>query len=412
MTEIKLLCWLGNRERYDKYRVLVQDHTLTAEASCILNDMGKYMTTNEDDDIDWDAFCTWFLTVEHPVFKPEKVDLYRAIINNIATNEDEISSSIINVFIGRDYANRIYEVARGISEGSTSTDELDKIPELLDKYNAESKVVTEDESLFVDVDVKGLIEGTAAMDGLHWRLEWLERAMGPLTKGNFVVISSVPDGGKTTFLASEGTHMATQLSEEHPVLWFCNEEATDSVQLRTIQAALNKTFTELTSDPTLADESYKDLIGDKLLIFKEQSSLNVRTINKVVKDKQPGLIIIDQLRKIGGFSDSSEYIRLQKLFEWGRTLAQDYCPVLTVHQADATAVGTKFIEAHQLHGSKVDIQGACDAIVTIGRSLDPTEDASNRYIYIPKNKFRTAEEALRNGRFEVSIDKERARFTV
>jgi replicative DNA helicase len=63
--------------------------------------------------------------------------------------------------------------------------------------------------------------------------------LGSLRKGDFGFVFARPETGKTTFLASEISFMAEQLSDDDgPSLWINNEEQSEKPMLRCIQATL------------------------------------------------------------------------------------------------------------------------------------------------------------------------------
>ena len=95
------------------------------------------------------------------------------------------------------------------------------------------------------------------------------------------------------------------------------------------------------------------------------------------------------------------------IFNWARELAKKYAPVITVHQADGSAEGVKWIDMSKLYGSKTGVQGEADAIITIGRL---PEEGNKRYLYVPKNKLDGNNQAMRNGRFEIEIVPTLGRF--
>lgn len=129
----------------------------------------------------------------------------------------------------------------------------------------------------------------------------------------------------------------------------------------------------------------------------------------ILKKYKAGLIIFDQLWKIHGFDESSgnEVTRQTMLFNWGRELSKKHAPVIAVHQADGSAEGMRWIDMSRLYGSKTGIQGEADAIITVGR--DPATGDS-RYLYVPKNKLKGNNPAMRNGKYELIIQPSIGRF--
>ena len=50
------------------------------------------------------------------------------------------------------------------------------------------------------MDLAKLHDSQVATSGLRWRLNWLNKALGSLRKGDFGFIFARPETGKTTFL--------------------------------------------------------------------------------------------------------------------------------------------------------------------------------------------------------------------
>jgi replicative DNA helicase len=252
-----------------------------------------------------------------------------------------------------------------------------------------------------------------ASGGLNWRLKELNVALGPIRKGDFIIIAARPETGKTTFTASEASYMMTQLQPDEHVVWINNEEASNKVMMRVIQAYNQVTSSELLSDPKVHESKFLLGGGERFLILDDDSG--IKSTNKIAmlfKEYKPGLIIFDQLDKVHGFKQDREDLRIGQLYEWARDLAKEYCPVIAISQVDGTGEGEKWIQMNQLRGSKTDKIGEADAIVTIGKSNEPGMDLQ-RFIHVPKNKLFGGKETLeahRHGCFEVDIEPAKARY--
>jgi replicative DNA helicase len=199
-------------------------------------------------------------------------------------------------------------------------------------------------------------------------------------------------------------------------LWFNNEESGKKVKYRIIQSALGWTQHEIETNLLKAKEEAKSLLGgdDKIVVINKKD-ISIFEVEEMLGKYNPGLVVFDQLWKITGFEKESfsEAQQMTRLFGWGRKIAQEYAPVITVHQADGTAQGCQYIEMHQLYMSRVGIQGEADAIITLGRTYD-AEYADTRWINVAKNKLDGGDRTdpgLRNGKFEITIDPYRARFS-
>jgi replicative DNA helicase len=310
-----------------------------------------------------------------------------------------------------DYATKVHAICNDIAVGRGG-DLLDVEP-LLNTYKKEIGAAVERDDVFVKPSLDYLA-GTVASGGLRWRLKELNISMGPLRKGDFVIVAARPETGKTTFTASEASYMMEQLEPDEHVIWINNEEASNKVMMRVIQAFHQVTSGDLFASPKKYEEEFIAAGGERFLILDDDSG--IKSVNKIAtlfKEFKPGLIIFDQLDKVHGFShETRDDLRIGKLYEWARDMAKDYCPVIAISQVDGTGEGEKWIQMNQLRGSKTDKIGEADAIVTIGKSNEPGMDLQ-RFIHIPKNKLfggTDTLEAHRHGCFEVEIEPARARY--
>jgi len=113
-----------------------------------------------------------------------------------------------------------YEVAEGRMEREKFLDQLQNYLAEVDNY-VHSGSDEFDDLCFVTSDLDELVNSAITSPGLRWRLNTLNQMLGSLRKGDFGVVFAMPETGKTTFLASEVTFMATQLVDPSsgPVLW-------------------------------------------------------------------------------------------------------------------------------------------------------------------------------------------------
>ena len=403
MSDKVILSILSNKDYYNRYIKYVNN--VSKEVATILKDMKEWW--EHHDELDWEVFGAWFKHTKHASMKSEVLELY----DSIFTSMDEVEydaeqvGAIVAGFVDRSVGDDIATIGLKLSDGDTSVS-ISDIRVLLDERDKQVGEV-DDEEGFVEWgkpihNVRGSI---------RWRLEELNAAVGPIGKGDFIVIGARPDAGKTTFLASEITHMASQLPPEATLLWLNNEERGEKVQSRIVTSALGIPYPDIEKDWVGAWDKYKKAINGDVgkIVLKDISGGYVKQIDALVKRLQPSVIVIDQLRKVHGFEREAgnETTRQELIFNWARDLAKAYAPVLTVHQADGSAENVEWIDMSQLHMSKTGIQGEADAIITIGRTR---EKPASRFIYIPKNKMQGDDPSLRNGMFEVTLNGECARF--
>jgi len=417
---IDLLYLFSERDNYNKYERFIKENVLTKETKVVFEDLKEwYDSVTTADHVDWAAFATWFRTVKHPMFKEEKLELFQHIFDAVPAHvpDSEVQDKLIESLVAKDYATRIYLVAQDVAEGMKGADEIIAIDELLEDYRTATGDVSGMDKHTSEFDIDTIMDRIVGKGGLQWRLKCMQENVGPIRKGNFIIVGARPDSGKTTFLASEVTHMAAQLEDDQQVLWFNNEEDGEVVKSRILQAATGLTLEDIETDRASAMREYEAALGrpDRIKLF-DKATLSVRDIHEALARHNVGLIVFDQLRKVKGFvkeSGKSDVLRLELLYNQGREWAKEFAPVITVHQASSAATGVLYPNMDMLHQSQTGIQGEADLIVMIGRSFEVGYEMT-RGISIPKNKLPPqlhAPTRNRNMTTQVEIKPEIARFT-
>ena len=411
-----LLAILKEKSAFLRFRPYIKEHVLSKEAQLIFNTLDSfYKHYPSVTDVDWTAFESYFFVLRNASIRREAAPNYKAVFEKLRSYTPSVAAEdVLKHYITQDYAHRIADTALQVREG---TAHIDDVSELVSQHDKELGRAITPSDLFVTGGI-GEVLKRASMPGFEWRLEELNISLGPLRVGDFVIVVAYVETGKTTFVADQIAHMATQIKDGRPVVWINNEERSDKVKLRVMQAALGRTLHDIMANEAKAEADYSKLMGgaDRILILNNDSGLNnAQKLTPLFRDLNPAIIVFDQLDKVGGFrnSDSAgEHERLGKLYGWARDLAHTYGPVIAVSQTDASGDGAKFIGMSQLRGSKVDKPGEADAIITIGRSTGPKE-SNKRYIHVPTNKLfggARSNEADRHGYWEVEIRSDLARY--
>lgn len=416
IADTVLLAVMTNKRNYYTFKKYIKKPTIALETTKLLTDFDKYFETfPTTDTLDISDFMTWFFTVRHPTMKSDDTTFYRLLLQQIqeeVSTPSVITESVIEHFIELDYAHRIRHEADLVANGTEP--DMSSVLTILSEYKDHKITIDLDEELFASTDIQELVDTTISGGGLDWRLSDMNEIVGPVRKGDFLIVAARPETGKTTFLASEVTHMATQLDEDQSVLWVCNEEGGDKVQFRIFQAALGYTRADILSDVPRAQHDLVKELGspDKIKVY-HRPYINFRDVDALCDKVNPGLIIFDQLDKIQGFQGDRDDLKLQKIYQWAREKANQYGPVMSVSQCDGTAEGVRYCLMTQLAGSKTAKQGEADAIIMIGSDHDPSLEFT-RYISVPKNKLAGGTlslESRRHGKAEVTIVPDIARYT-
>jgi replicative DNA helicase len=410
--DIDLLVVTSNKDTYNRFKEHVKKHNVSPITLEIFNVLGEYWDNYPTrTEINYPEFRTFFSIVKGRKIKdPSSYELAFDNLKDALDKPSPIVKDLLGKLIETDYATQIYDVCLKIGTGMGG--DLESIEPLLNAYKKEVGASVDKDDVFVKPSLDYL-SSTVASGGLNWRLKELNVALGPIRKGDFIIIAARPETGKTTFTASEASYMMTQLQPDEHVVWINNEEASNKVMMRVIQAYNQVTSSELLSDPKVHESKFLLGGGERFLILDDDSG--IKSVNKIAmlfKEYKPGLIIFDQLDKVHGFKQDREDLRIGQLYEWARDLAKEYCPVIAISQVDGTGEGEKWIQMNQLRGSKTDKIGEADAIVTIGKSNEPGMDLQ-RFIHVPKNKLFGGKETLeahRHGCFEVDIEPAKARY--
>ena len=318
-------------------------------------------------------------------------------------NVDNVTN-YLNAHRKRCLAGELAKVALDVEDGSA------KIEDLMQKVNElEQEEVTDVEATSVNMDLLDLHHSQIATPGLRWRLDWLNKSLGSLRKGDFGFVFARPETGKTTFLASEMTHMITQTDGD--ILWFNNEEQGRKVAVRCYQAMFGVTNKELFDNKEEHYASYKDTIGNRLKIYDYEDSSSTKSIENILKETNPALIIFDQIDKIRGFKMDRHDLQLKALYQWAREIAKMHAPVIAVSQAGGTGENKLWLTMDDVDSSKTAKQGEADWILGIGKESDNTSNM--RFLNISKNKLLGDGDTLpdlRHGNAQVLIKPQIARY--
>lgn len=301
------------------------------------------------------------------------------------------------------------EVADGLKSPESFLAALEREVHLLKEQTKTEE--TPDNAIFVSNDVEELYNKNIKQQGLRWRLDSLNKSLGSLRRGDFGFVFARPESGKTTFLCSELTHMLSQIEDNEIILWINNEEQGSKVMLRCVQAALDKTTTEITLNLQETKQKFKEIAGNKLKIY-DNGIVYKQDIEKLFLQYQPKLCVIDQIDKIKGFSNDRKDLELGEIYNWARELSKQYCPIIGVCQADGTGEGVKALTMSHVSNAKTSKQAEADFILGIGKAHD-RDLQYVRYFNISKNKLMgdaDTDPSLRHGYWEVEIDPNRARY--
>ena len=417
--DILFLC-TESKENFYKFRRYIKPHVVVKETSIILDGIDKYWKTFPSlCKFEWESFSAYLIADQSKRLTDDSIVKLRMTLTKAKTYvPHHAHEEVVKTLIELDYLAQIMEECERVKEGSS---DLEHVHILATSALKEVERYIEKDELFVSADLS-IIADRISTSGMEWRMDALNRSLGPLRKGNFLIIAARVEVGKTTFLASEVSYLAQQLPNDRPVVWVNNEEESSVVFFRIVQAALGMQSKDIIANTADAMARYKAMMGgneNKIRVTKDTN--NQRDLETLFKEVNPGLIVFDQLDKVNGFrkSEDREDVMLGKIYKWARELARQYGPVIAASQLSAGATELKdppYIGMDALRGSKTDKPGEADAVITIGKFKEPKnpEEEMVRTINVPKNKLpgggTKQVESERHGQYLVTIDPLRARF--
>lgn len=409
MHEPTLIRTLGRADNFTKFYPLVKEYSVLPETYEIIEDVKAYLDTHTDtEEVDWDELGTWALLTRHPSWNKTQRDTYGAIIDTVKSTAPD--PAIVNRLAELTTAIELKDLVDDVIISATPG-KLDDAASVLENYRS-FMVNGGAEDPLAPYDLREIFDALHRTGGLKWRLEELNKSVGPLCRGDLVIVAKRPEVGGTTFLTSEMTHMVSQLPEGSRAVLFNNEESKHKVMARLIQSGLNWTVMDMAADPDKTLDAWSTFLGTRRIDLVHDTALSMKTVETVLKRHEYGLVGINVLWKVGGWRRLEEYQRLSAQAQWARTVADRYAPVIAVWQADASAEGVPWLNQSQLYGSKTGVQGEADVLLMIGSSHEPGKGAE-RYISVVKNKTPGSDDTdpkLRHGQFTVEIDPERGRF--
>lgn len=390
MLDIALLRIMKYQKEYKHLKDVVPKVTLDQKTKVIIEAFGKYFIKFPEHKVVQTSvfiprFLQWYST-----FPSETLSLYKKIIRNIEEDVDEgTRSGIISDLYEADAAVRIANICAEYDAGELAGSLPDIISGVLDKcklYNKDRLLAWDDR------DITELLKEDVDQSGIKWRLNCLNEVMRPLRGGDFGIIAARVDKGKTTFLASETTHMAKQLKPDQNIIWLNNEGQSGRIVKRVWQAAIGKSISELIKLDKAGKlkKMYLDALGrvDRIRVF-DIHGCNAHHVDIIMENNSPGVVVYDMLDNIEGFgSEARTDLQLEALYQWGRERAVKHNSIgLATSQLSADADGLQFPPLHMLKDSKTGKQGACDFAVFIGAQENKALEHI-RYISTPKNKLR------------------------
>lgn len=384
IRDLDILRLMSSRDMVDKYKSVVKLDTIEQHARTVLEAMYDYYEENKDKlTVEPDTFGTYFLVMKHPDLKGDERKLYEMIIKKLNVEVSEFGDDII-----KHYNKQLLNMElKGLMEADAPTSEY---LAAIDSYNAVQSDTEDPLAGCISDEIDDLLGKFDKTQGLHWRMQSLDKLLGPLAVGDFGIIAARPDGGKTSFLACEVTHMARQLGDDEVILWLNTENAGEKIKQRLYSAFFNLPFRDVVDKKASAQDKFTRYGGAKVKVMDIQHK-SIFQVEELISKVKPRLVILDMADALLGYEKTKD--RFESLYQHILTLASSRCPVLATSQVSRNPIfpkaegfkdRCKYPTLDDLHWSKTSKQGAASFILMIGGL---TEHQSAKYLSAPKNKF-------------------------
>lgn len=391
MIDINLLRIMKKRKDFSLLYPLTQQHpTLDKTTKILLQDYKKYFDLLPSHEVLELAtfvprFRDWHPTISG---KPEQWNQYVGVFKQLMSDADEeVRKMIVSDIAELDMMTQLANLASQHADGDLA-DGFAKINMIIDEYKLRAGMKS---SSWIDTPIGELLQDEFDEAGIKWRLNCLNGSMRPLRPGDFGIIAGRPDKGKTSFLASEVTFMASQLPPDRNALWLNNESLGSRIVPRLYQAALGKTMNEMKAlhQQGVLEKMYIDVVGrrDRIRV-QDIHGWNNSQVEALFEEHKAGIVIFDMIDNIRGFGNEARTdLALEHMYQWARERQVKYdCIGFATSQISADGDGLMFPTLGMLKDSKTGKQGACDFQLMIGASNDPNL-AMYRYMGLPKNKL-------------------------
>lgn len=407
MLDLQLLRILKYRQDFYRIKGRIPDSALDSQTRHILGVFGEYFEAMPDEErINVATFLPIFRAKSTHI-KAEDFKVYEGILTKLNTDvapeqKEGVMKALLELRLGTEVLSVIERFEAG---------DVDNIhAELNDRmlgFEMDAEIKGTD---YLRDDILDLLAEESDESGLQWRLECLRHSMRGVRGGDFGIIAGRPDKGKTTFIASELSHLAQQLPDDQCAVWLNNEGLGKRIIPRLYQAALGMTISEMKAHPDIRG-AYKQIMGFMSRVrIVDIHGKDTYAVENIIRQNKPGIVVFDMIDKIRGFGDAARTdLALEEMYDWGRNLSVKYEMVgLATSQISNEGDGLQFPTLGMLKDSKTGKQGACDFQIMIGASNDPNL-AGLRYIGLPKNKLRR-EGTVGDPRATVSFIPQKARF--
>lgn len=386
---------IQSREAWNLIAGRLGEEDLTEHGGIILQAVRSYY----DKDSDAQACDKELLVnaISRKLSNPKHREMFTNLVNEIVAEKVSPANVMADYFAMKreDAGSRLASALLSKREG--------EVDDLLEEYerwkDPQDDEGNNDEEVVSGLSVMELVTERLSQTNL---IKVLPRALndkldGGLLPGNHLILFARPEMGKTMMVINM---MAGFVRQEKKVLYVGNEDPLSDIIMRMVCRLTGKTKAEVVAGPEAADTEARER-GYGNIIFAGMAPGTPREIEKLMRQFEPDVVMIDQLRNLSMKEDNT-VVKLERAATAVRTLGKRYgAAIISVTQAGDSASGKAVLDMGDVDFSNTGIPAAADVMVGLGATHDD-EAAERRVISLPKNK-----RGGDHGFFPVSIDRMR-----
>lgn len=405
--EMTLLRLSTDRQRYFRLVPGIPRQGLEESATLILRALYKfYQEFPKVTHVEVGAFAEWCKLGPFAKFPPDRQNVLLLLVGKMKDPvPPEMEEGMTQRLLALQFATELRDkILTPYSEGA-EIDPIRASQDLAEAYDA--RLQRQTRMPLVEDSPEDLVQEDMDDTGLKFRLSCLSDNMRGLRGGDFGILASRPDAGKTTILCSETSHWITQLDsvwpgEERNGIWLNNEGPGGRIKKRWFQAVLgmnSQQIADLVEQGRLEGKPlFTDALEAKLgmplsrMKFYDIHDMTSDEVERIIKLSNAGFVIFDMLDnvKFAGLAHNGGE-RTDQILEAQYSAARNWCVKydcigVATSQTDVNAEGNRHPGQHMLKDSKTGKQGACDFIITMGKDADDAH-RNSRWINTPKNKL-------------------------
>lgn len=312
-----------------------------------------------------------------------KTEDHQEQINTLLDNSVEVDSSPANV------ARIVLESKKGITgynlaQAILAKEDEDEVAALIDEYNdlrsRISLAESEEDEVLSSEDFMSTLD-TAAGEFMIWPKS-LGRRLGLASRGHHIVVSALPEIGKTALSVNMSCGLAHQ---GFTGLYFGNEEPIKMLQMRFVTNMSGMNRDEVLTTPDKAFSLARERGLDNITLASPVPCTYAK-VRALVEKHRPDFVVMDQVRNMRVKAENRTN-QLEAAAQAMREIAREFnCLVISVTQAADSARDKLYLDDGDIDSSNIGIPGACDAILLMGAD-DEYKKRGVRMVNLAKNKI-------------------------